>query len=120
MPLWPVLWLRFLHQLDERLTTRKNSMWLELKSILNRLSTDPAVRAIVLTGAGDKAFSTGLDVQAATSSGPLSHIEGQDPARAATVLRRHILEFQDCISSIETCEKRMYSAMLKPRYWSAE
>ena len=84
-------------------------MWFELKAIFDRLSTDPAVRTILLTGAGEKAFSTGLDVQAASSAGPLSLIEGQDPSRAATALRRHILEFQECITSIEKCEKRMWS-----------
>ncbi|KAH0538953.1 hypothetical protein FGG08_004468 [Glutinoglossum americanum] len=82
-----------------------NAMWVELKAIFDRLSIDPAVRAILLTGAGEKAFSAGLDVEAATSSGPLSKIGGKDPARAATALRRHILEFQDCVSSIEKCEK---------------
>ena len=84
-------------------------MWVELKAIFERLSVDPAVRAILLTGAGEKAFSTGLDVQEATSSGPLSSIAGKDSMRAATILRRHILEFQDCISSVDRCEKRMYS-----------
>jgi len=86
-------------------------MWLELKLVFNRLSTDPTVRAIILTGAGDKAFSAGLDVVAATSTGPLSSTKGKDPARAATALRRHILEFQDCITGIEKCEKRTYSVM---------
>jgi Delta3,5-Delta2,4-dienoyl-CoA isomerase len=95
-------------------------MWLELKSVFDRLSTDPTVRAIILTGAGDKAFSAGLDVVAATSAGPLSRIEGKDPARAATALRRHILEFQDCITSIEKCEKRTYSVIPKTGRWNIE
>jgi delta(3,5)-delta(2,4)-dienoyl-CoA isomerase len=84
-------------------------MWLEMKEIFDRLSIDPTVRAILLTAAGEKAFTTGLDVQAATSSGPLSNVDGKDTMRAATALRRHILEFQNCISSVERCEKRKYS-----------
>jgi delta(3,5)-delta(2,4)-dienoyl-CoA isomerase len=86
-------------------------MWVELKAIFDRLSVDPAVRAIVLTGAGEKAFSTGLDLQAVTSSGPLFANDGKDPSRAATALRRYVLEFQDCISSVERCEKRRYSSI---------
>ncbi|PYH81289.1 enoyl-CoA hydratase/isomerase family protein [Aspergillus uvarum CBS 121591] len=88
------------------------AMWLELSSIFTRLSTDPAVRAIVLTGAGPKAFTAGLDVHAA-SEGTLSTPSSTDldPARKATHLRRHILEFQHCISSLEKCEKPVLVAM---------
>ncbi|KAI9763682.1 MAG: hypothetical protein M1840_009155 [Geoglossum simile] len=89
----------------EKMNAFFKDMWLELKSIFDRLSIDPTVRAVVLTGAGDKAFSAGLDVVAATSTGPLSHTKGGDPARAATALRRHIFELQDCITSVEKCEK---------------
>lgn len=83
-------------------------MWLELRSIFGQLSTDPEVRAIVLTGAGDRAFTTGLDVQAASESdaavqGTNSDVDG---ARTATKMRRHIYEFQECITAVEKCEKR--------------
>ncbi|KAH0563370.1 hypothetical protein GP486_002060 [Trichoglossum hirsutum] len=76
-----------------------------MKKIFDRLSIDPNTRVVLLTGAGEKAFTTGLDVQAATSSGPLSNMDGKDAMRTATALRRHIQGFQDCISSIERCEK---------------
>ncbi|KAF2259750.1 ClpP/crotonase [Lojkania enalia] len=78
-------------------------MWLNLSSIFNKLSHDPNIRAIVLSGAGDRAFTAGLDVQAA-SQGTLSQ-NYSDPARKAHVLRHHILDFQSCISSIEKCQK---------------
>jgi delta(3,5)-delta(2,4)-dienoyl-CoA isomerase len=38
-------------------------MWLNLSSIFRRLSHDPNVRAIILTGAGERAFTAGLDVK---------------------------------------------------------
>lgn len=38
-------------------------MWLNISAIFRRLSHDPNVRAIVLTGAGDRAFTAGLDVK---------------------------------------------------------
>lgn len=83
-------------------------MWLELRAIFNQLSSDPDVRAVVLTGAGDRAFTTGLDVQAASESdaavqGANSDVDG---ARTATKMRRHVYEFQECITAVEKCEKR--------------
>jgi hypothetical protein len=80
-------------------------MWLNISAIFKKLSHDPNVRAVLLTGAGERAFTAGLDVQAA-SEGTLSDKGSQDGARKANGLRRHILEFQDCITDIEKCEKR--------------
>jgi delta(3,5)-delta(2,4)-dienoyl-CoA isomerase len=79
-------------------------MWLNLSTIFNKLSHDPFIRVILLTGAGDRAFTAGLDVQAA-SEGQLTSPTTVDAARKATALRRHVLEFQDCITSLEKCEK---------------
>jgi delta(3,5)-delta(2,4)-dienoyl-CoA isomerase len=90
--------------------TLARSMWLNLSSIFRQLSHDPNVRAVVLTGAGDRAFTAGLDVQAASDGGALAQkddTEPMDAARKANGLRRHILEFQDCITDVEKCEKRM-------------
>lgn len=88
-------------------------MWLELRSVFAQLSTDPDVRAVVLTGAGDRAFTAGLDVQAAAASEPTlqGSADGkkEDVARKATVRRRDIYEFQACISEVERCEKRKCS-----------
>lgn len=87
------------------------AMWLEMGQIFTRLSTDPEVRVVILSGAGDRAFTAGLDVQAASQDSPLApgkKSESGDVARKAAVLRRHIAEFQDCISSIEKCEKRAF------------
>jgi delta(3,5)-delta(2,4)-dienoyl-CoA isomerase len=85
-------------------------MWLNLAQIFNKLSSDPLVRAIVLSGAGEKAFTAGLDVKAA-SEGLLSSETKNDPARKATLLRRHIAEFQDCITAVERCEKPVVVAL---------
>ncbi|KAK0720578.1 enoyl CoA hydratase-like protein [Lasiosphaeris hirsuta] len=82
------------------------AMWLELRQLFQQLSADPEVRVVILSGAGDRAFTTGLDVQAA-SQGPLlkDAAGGVDVARKATQLRRHIDEFQECVSAVERCEK---------------
>lgn len=93
-------------------------MWLEFRDIFAHLSHDPSTRAIVLSGAGPKAFTSGLDVLAASQSSNIlatqtsssSNIQ-RDGARVATDMRRHILEFQDCISAVERCEKPVIAAM---------
>ena len=84
-------------------------MWLELREVFDSLSTDAEVRAVVLTGAGDRAFSAGLDVQAAGSS--LFQTSTLDGSRQAAAKRRHITEFQGCVSAIERCEKPVICAM---------
>ncbi|KAK2759933.1 hypothetical protein FQN54_002669 [Arachnomyces sp. PD_36] len=87
------------------------AMWLDLRQIFDKLSYDPNVRAVVLSGAGPRAFTTGLDVKAA-SEGMLSEDMGEkDGSRKATELRRHIAEFQDCISAVERCSKPVICAI---------
>ncbi|MCJ1307729.1 hypothetical protein MMC25_001377 [Agyrium rufum] len=95
----------------EKMNAFFESMWFELSRVFTFLSTNPSVRAIILSGAGPKAFTTGLDVQAASSSGTLTSAVNQDPARKAVQNRRHIDEFQACISTIEECEKPVICVM---------
>ena len=91
-----------------KLNAFHEAMWLELRSIFRQLSSDSDVRAVVLSGAGDRAFTAGLDVTAASGEGAvLSGGDGLDGARKAARLRRHIAEFQECIAAVERCEKRM-------------
>ncbi|KAL1866988.1 hypothetical protein VTK73DRAFT_4398 [Phialemonium thermophilum] len=94
----------------QKLNAFHEAMWLELRDVFRRLSTDPDVRVVVLTGAGDRAFSAGLDIQAASQNPVLQGGGGGndtdiDAARKAASTRRHISEFQECIGSIEKCEK---------------
>lgn len=95
----------------EKMNAFKEIMWLNLRSIFQSLSHDPSVRAIVLTGAGPRAFTSGLDVQAASTGPTFSASPALDPARKANSLRRHILEFQACISALEACEKPVIAVL---------
>ncbi|KAG9246888.1 ClpP/crotonase-like domain-containing protein [Calycina marina] len=87
------------------------AMWMELKSIFDTLSTSTDVRAIVLSGAGPKAFTAGLDVEIAAQGSFGGNKSASDPARAAVAIKRHVAEFQDCISAIEKCEKPVICVM---------
>ncbi|KAI2638889.1 ClpP/crotonase [Hypomontagnella submonticulosa] len=87
-------------------------MWIELGGIFAKLSHDPEVRAVILSAAGDRAFTAGLDVQAVEQGGLLGNKgEQEDASRRATKNRRQILEFQECISQIEKCEKPVICVM---------
>jgi delta(3,5)-delta(2,4)-dienoyl-CoA isomerase len=90
-----------------KLNAFSRPVWLEFGQVCRQLSDDSDVRVIVLSGAGERAFTAGLDVTAASTDGPLSG-EGAnlDPARKAKALRGHIEEFQDSITQLEKCEKR--------------
>ncbi|KNG83162.1 enoyl-CoA hydratase/isomerase family protein [Aspergillus nomiae NRRL 13137] len=89
--------------------------WREMRTVFDHLSTDPSVRAIVFSGSGEKGFSVGIDlkwVSGQDSPFMVGPGEGVDPGRrAVTQLRRFGVEFQECISSIEKCEKPVICAM---------
>jgi delta(3,5)-delta(2,4)-dienoyl-CoA isomerase len=90
-------------------------MWYALKRIFDQLSEDPQVRAVILSAAGEKAFTAGLDVHEANTSGITTRNLEADPARRAIYIRRHLLEFQSCLTAVEKCEKRESIAFFTPK-----
>jgi delta(3,5)-delta(2,4)-dienoyl-CoA isomerase len=91
----------------DKLNAFHEAMWKEMGALFDQLSRDSDVRAVVLSGAGDRAFTAGLDVKAAASGDSvLAKGNGLDPARKAAHLRRSIDDFQACIGAVERCEKR--------------
>ncbi|QIW94510.1 hypothetical protein AMS68_000028 [Peltaster fructicola] len=97
----------------KKLNAFVSAMWEGLGAIFRKMSYDPDIRVIVISGAGDRAFSAGLDVQAAATEGPLAGSENQnlDQARKAAALRRHIFEFQDDITAVEKCTKPVIAVL---------
>ena len=89
----------------KKLNAFSHPVWLEFGRVFAQLSADADVRAVVLSGAGDRAFTAGLDVQAGLEDG--AAFGTGDVGRRAKVLRAHIEEFQSCIGAVEKCEKRM-------------
>ncbi|KAI1274029.1 enoyl CoA hydratase-like protein [Xylaria sp. FL0933] len=95
----------------EKLNAFFEDMWLELGQIFTKLSHDSNVRAVIFSAVGERAFTAGLDVQAASQGGVLSQDGVVDGARFATRARRHIYEFQDSVGAIEKCEKPVIVVM---------
>jgi delta(3,5)-delta(2,4)-dienoyl-CoA isomerase len=104
----------------KKLNAFSSPMWHEYRDIFNQLNTDVDVRAVVVSGAGDRAFSAGLDVAAATQGGALAKNHGTelDTARKAKVLREEIQTFQDSISAAEKCDKRESPSRYVP--WTSD
>ena len=46
----------------ERRNAMSREAWLEFRSVIDLLSADQAVRGMILTGAGDRAFAAGADI----------------------------------------------------------
>lgn len=97
-----------------------HEMFASLATIFDRLSHDPDVRVVLLSGAGDKAFCAGLDVSGASSSGPVgAPTETDDFARRTWKIRRHALDYQNAVNAIERCEKPVICLMHGVSYGAA-
>lgn len=95
-----------------KLNAFSEPVWLEFGRVFDQLSADSDIRVVVLSASGEKAFTAGLDVQAASAGD--SAVFGEsgkgDVARRAKGLRYHIEEFQGCVSAVERCEKREFGS----------
>lgn len=66
---------------------------------------DSLLFGFLLTKGPQRAFTAGLDVQQASEGGAISGKGFGDPARKAFSIRRHVLELQDCVTTLADCEK---------------
>lgn len=99
----------------KKLNAWNRAVWLECSDLFDRLSNDPDVRAVVFSGAGDRAFTAGLDITAAAGGDlPTGDAAAKDPARSAAALRRTIEEFQYAVSAIDKCQKRRVPCSNRP------
>ena len=70
------------------LNALRTALLTELSAALDRLQADPQVRAIVVTGAGEKAFAAGADIAELNALGSAG--KGADQARMGQALTRKI------------------------------
>ena len=78
-------WITF--NRSEALNALNRHVLQQLSSILDAVKTDQRIKAIVLTGAGEKAFSAGADIQYLSQASPL---EVQEFARLAVTVTNKI------------------------------
>ncbi|MCX9156747.1 crotonase/enoyl-CoA hydratase family protein [Niveibacterium sp. 24ML] len=95
----------------DKLNALNDVMWPELRQAFEWADSTPSVRVVVLGGNG-RAFSTGIDL--AMLAGLRERIAHSDAARSQELLRRVILDLQDCVSSIERCRKPVLAAIHGP------
>jgi len=87
-------------------------LWQELGDIIDKISRDGEIRAIVLSSSLPGRFSVGLDLKAAAESLISSNATNRmDPARQAIYLRDHIIRFQAAVSSLERCAQPVIAAL---------
>lgn len=82
-----------------------------MHTLFDALSTNPDVRAIVLSSSNPRAYTSGLDLVSAASSLSGDTSTAADPARRAVEMRRYLTRFQAAISSLEACEKPVITAL---------
>ncbi|KAF8458126.1 enoyl-CoA hydratase/isomerase family protein [Terfezia claveryi] len=95
----------------QKLNAFSGPMFSELQDIFERVRLDSAIRVVILSGVGERAFTAGLDLQGALgiSKSNLKEGEGQiggDSYREARKVRETILQWQKAVNAVEGCGKR--------------
>src|SRR5512140_1083237 len=83
-------------------------MWQDIRTAMQWADAMPEVRCVILRGAG-KHFTSGIDLSMLASLN--ARLKDKDPARSREMLRRIILDLQDCLTSIERCSKPVLAAI---------
>ncbi|KAK6354995.1 hypothetical protein TWF696_004121 [Orbilia brochopaga] len=93
----------------EALNAFTGDMIINIGKVFNQLATDSDCRVIILTGAGDKAFTAGLDIKQTSLSGSPGQ---KDPARKMIAdMRPMLMAFQNAVTQAEKCIKPIISVM---------
>ncbi|KAI8320237.1 ClpP/crotonase [Martensiomyces pterosporus] len=88
-------------------------MWRDIGRCFREFKTDGDVRCVVLSGSGSM-FTAGLDLKEAASNPRFNGTgddENADVARKGYYHRLHIMDWQDCFSAVETCDKPVICAI---------
>ena len=85
-----------------------DAMWQEIRQAAEWVDATPAARVAILSGEG-RNFCAGIDL--AMLGGIQQRIAHPDGARSREMLRRLILDLQDCLTAIERCRKPVLAAI---------
>jgi len=93
----------------EALNAFTSEMIITYGKVIDQLAVDPDCRAIIITAAGDKAFSAGLDLKGST----LLSVEGQTDGARKMIrdIRRPLQDLQAAMSSAEKCLKPIITVL---------
>jgi enoyl-CoA hydratase/carnithine racemase len=92
----------------EKANAMEEAMWQDIKTAMQWADAMPEVRCVILRGAG-KHFTSGIDLSMLASLN--ARLKDKEPARSREMLRRIILDLQDCLTSIERCSKPVLAAI---------
>ena len=92
----------------EKSNAMNDAMWQEIRQAFDWIDITPQARVAILSGEG-KNFCAGIDL--AMLGSIQQKIAHPDGARSREILRRLILDLQDCLSSIERCHKPVIAAI---------
>lgn len=93
-----------------KLNSFSYTLWLEFGAVFRAVNRDPEVRAVVLSAAGDRAFTSGLDVKDAAGDKVVGGSQA-DGARFGKAMRDRIDLYQECVTAMEECEKPVICAI---------
>ena len=85
-----------------------DAMWQEIRRAADWADATPAVRVVILSGAG-KNFCAGIDL--AMLGSIQQRIAAPEPAQRREALRQLIRDLQDCLTAIERCRKPVLAAI---------
>lgn len=74
--------------------------------MFDRIHRDSEVRAVVLSGKGEKAFTSGLDLEEAKRMAGGEGSAGEDPYRKSRKIKDAMKRWQEACSAVEKCAKR--------------
>lgn len=92
----------------EKANAMNRQMWNDIRTAFLWADQTAEVRVAVLAGEG-KHFTSGIDLQ--MMMGLLPEIKNDCEGRTRENLRRVILDFQDCLTTIERCRKPVLAAI---------
>src|SRR3954447_12445017 len=73
----------------EALNAFSRQMVREIVAACQDINTDPEVRVVIVSGAGDRAFSAGMDLKERASGDPLTPIQARAPRVRPGIVQHH-------------------------------
>ena len=93
----------------EKANSLHQEAWAEMREALLQCDKNPEVRALILSGNGDKIFCAGIDLTMLMSTNEL--VQDNCEGRKREKFRNFLLDFQDILSTFEKISKPVLSAI---------